>query len=317
MSISSSTPENIRKAAELIRQGGLVAFPTETVYGLGADAFQAKAVARIFEVKNRPHFDPLIVHLGRLEDLQRVSIHENERAQKLIKHFWPGPLTLVLPKKKEIPGIVTSGLDTVAVRMPSHPDALKFLEESGTVIAAPSANPFSYLSPTTARHVEDQIGKQIDMILDGGPCGIGVESTVLDLSEAEPMILRPGGLALEEIEKIIGKVQLKTTSLQPHSPGQLLHHYAPRTPIKLLENNNFSFVSGRTGLLAFSKMPDKGLFQKVEILSPAGDLREAAANLFTCLHRLDEAGLDMIYAEGVPEKGLGRAIMDRLRKAAT
>jgi L-threonylcarbamoyladenylate synthase len=315
MSIFAPTPENIEKAARLIQQGGLVAFPTETVYGLGADAFQARAVARVFEVKNRPHFDPLIVHLGRLEDLERVCICKNEKARALIKHFWPGPLTLVLPKQKEIPGIVTSGLNTVAVRMPSHPAAQKFLQETRTAVAAPSANPFSYLSPTTAQHVEDQIGKQIDMILDGGSCDIGVESTVLDLSETEPLLLRPGGLPLEEIEKVIGKIQLKTTSLQPHSPGQLLHHYAPRTPIKLLEKESFSSVSGRAGLLAFSQRPKEGSFQKIEVLSSRGDLQEAAANLFACLHRLDEAGLDMIYAEAVPDTGLGRAIMDRLRKA--
>jgi len=315
--ILAATSANIEKAARLIQLGGLVAFPTETVYGLGADAFQADAVARIFEVKNRPHFDPLIVHLGHLEDLSRVCFCENEKAKALIKHFWPGPLTLVLPKQKDIPGIVTSGLDTVAVRMPSHPAAQKFLRETRTAVAAPSANPFSYLSPTTAQHVEDQIGKQIDMVLDGGSCGIGVESTVLDLSEREPLLLRPGGLPSEEIERVIGKVLLRTTSMEPHSPGQLLHHYAPRTPIQLLDKESFKSFSGRAGLLAFSSIPKVGTFEKIEILSARGDLREAAANLFSCLHRLDEAGLDIIYAEAVPDTGLGRAIMDRLRKAST
>ena len=309
--------EAVREAAFIIQKGGVVAFPTETVYGLGADAFNPQAVALIFELKNRPYFDPIIVHIAQPSELERLCLHLEARAWKLIERFWPGPLTLVLPKRPEVPDIVTAGLPTVAVRLPSHPVALSLIQEAGTPIAAPSANPFGYLSPTTAEHVKKQLGDKIEIILDGGKCPVGVESTVIALSTEEPLLLRPGGTRLEEIEDIIGKVRVAVPEARrPRSPGQFPHHYSPRTPLRLLTDNEVSFPEGkRLGLLAF-RSPQEGPFVAVEILSPSGDLREAAANLFAALHRLDSAGLDLILAEPVPEEGLGRAIMDRLRRAA-
>jgi L-threonylcarbamoyladenylate synthase len=311
-----ATQEAVKQAAKVIREGGLVAFPTETVYGLGADALNAIAVARIFEVKNRPHFDPLIVHIADFSSLEKICSSLDERARKLMETFWPGPLTLVLPKTRIVPDIVTAGLPTVAIRMPSHPVALDLIKEAETPIAAPSANPFGYLSPTSADHVKEQLGDKVDVILDGGKCQIGVESTIIDLAGEEPTILRLGGLPLEEIEKTIGRVRVSTSNSRPRSPGQLPCHYSPRTPIKILDKKNLRVNGKRKGLLAFKTLPKDHSFEVVEVLSPKGDLREAAANLFSCLHRLDKAKLDVIYAEPVPEVGLGRAIMDRLRRAS-
>ncbi|WRQ72955.1 MAG: L-threonylcarbamoyladenylate synthase [Methanosarcinales archaeon Met12] len=316
--VVKATPKALQDAGDIIRKGGLVAFPTETVYGLGADALNPQAVARIFEVKNRPRFDPLIVHIADFLEVERLCHSPNEKAEKLIERFWPGPLTITLLKSKVVPDIVTAGLSTVAIRMPAHPVALNLIKKAEVPIAAPSANPFGYLSPTTAEHVKEQIGEKVDMILDGGKCPIGVESTVIDLTEAEPILLRPGGLSLEEIEAVIGKIKLSTIdSSKPRSPGQLPRHYSPRTPIKILKEVGFDMVQGKqVGLLAFTYPKKKLPYKAVEVLSSHGDLREAAANFFTQLHRLDAAGLDIIYAEPVPEVGLGRAIMDRLRRAS-
>ena len=307
--------EAIREGGLTIRGGGLVAFPTETVYGLGSSAFNPNAVARIFEVKRRPRFDPIIVHVADFKEVERICVKVDRRARMLIGRFWPGPLTLVLPKSRIVPDIVTAGLETVAVRMPSHPVALELIKEAGVPIAAPSANLFGHLSPTTAEHVKEQIGEEIDLIIDGGKCPIGVESTVLDLT-GEPAILRPGGLPIEEIEKVIGKVEISPISKVPRAPGQLPRHYSPRTTIKILKGEKPKVPEGiRAGLLAFKEPKDKPPFKMVKILSPLGDLREAAANLFSFLHELDKASLDIIYVEPVPEIGLGKAIMDRLRKA--
>lgn len=310
--------KNIKLAAELLKKGGLVAFPTETVYGLGANALDPRAVARIFEVKNRPRFDPIIVHIHSQQDIKQLCLDVDERAKRLMKKFWPGPLTLILPKSSLVPDIVTAGLSTVAIRMPSHPIAKELIKEAGIPIAAPSANPFGYLSPTTAEHVKEQLGEQVDLILDGGRCPIGVESTVIDLTGLDPVLLRPGGLPVEEIEQIIGEVKKSSNnSEKPRSPGQLPHHYAPRTPIKILQDKKFKIPGDtRIGLLAFTPPKEKLPYEMVEILSSQGDLREATGNFFSCLHRLDKAGLDVIYAEPVAETGLGRAIMDRLRRAS-
>lgn len=309
--------QEIKKAAEIIRKGGLVAFPTETVYGLGADALNPHAVARIFEVKNRPRFDPIIVHVANFSEVERLWSHVDERAEKLMEKFWPGPLTLALPKSDIVPDIVTAGLSTVAIRMPSHPVALSLIKEAQTPIAAPSANPFGYLSPTSAEHVKEQLGNKIELILDGGRCPVGVESTVISLAEKKPLLLRPGGVALEEIENIVGKVEIAHhASARPQSPGQLSRHYSPRTPIEILTGKG-EREGKKVGLLVFTPPASRqGDYEVVEVLSSEGDLVEAAANLFLCLHRLDRKGLDVIYAEPVPEVGLGRAIMDRLRKAA-
>jgi L-threonylcarbamoyladenylate synthase len=309
----------IHQAAEIIKRGGLVAFPTETVYGLGADAFNPLAVARIFEVKQRPNFDPLIVHVSDPADLKKLVTKIPFKAKKLIKRFWPGPLTVVLLKKEEVPEIVTSGLPTVAVRMPRHPMALRLIERVGSPIVGPSANPFGYLSPTTAEHVRDQLGDQIDFILDGGPCDVGVESTIISFLERKPRLLRPGGVPLEEIEAVIGRVEVNSSEKnKPAAPGMLPKHYAPRTPIILdWDEKNFNSKKvERIGLLSFQGPKGSLKFHHVEVLSEKGDFREAAANLFAAIRRLDTLNLDLILAEPVPAVGLGRAIMDRLRRAS-
>ncbi len=305
----------LEQAAQIINTGGLVAFPTETVYGLGADALNPLAVAKIFAAKNRPTFDPLIVHIANTGWLNKLCQTLPPKAEILIKKFWPGPLTLVLPKKKIVPDLVTAGLDTVAIRMPQHPLALKLIELARTPIAAPSANPFGYLSPTTAQHVRDQLGNKVELIIDGGPTTIGLESTIIELTDDTATLLRPGGLSLEEIENTIGPINKKTTSSDPHAPGQLKYHYSPHTPIRIGLDQKIS-RDKKTGLLVLSKAPQNINYDVLEILSPAGDLCEAAANLFAALHRLDQADLDIIIAEAIPEIGLGRAIMNRLYKAA-
>ena len=307
----------IRQAAEIIRQGGIVAFPTETVYGLGVDAYNPLAVARVFEVKRRPFFDPLIVHIASPAHLKKLVKDIPSGARKLTEKLWPGPLTVVLFKEEHIPDIVTAGLPTVALRMPSHPMALSLIKESKCPIAAPSANPFGYLSPTTAEHVRGQLADQVDLILDGGPCPVGVESTIVSFSENKPRLLRPGGVSLEEIESIIGKVEINSIKDRPVAPGMLPRHYAPRTPIVLDwdEKHLDSYKGKKIGFLAFQEPKNFLQFQHIEVLSKKGDLREAAANLFSAIRRLDALDLDLILAEAVPEAGLGRAIMDRLRRA--
>ena len=310
--------EAIRRAAEIIRRGGLVAFPTETVYGLGADAFAPLAVARIFEVKKRPYFDPLILHVANPGDLGQLVTEIPSGAKKLVDRLWPGPLTVVLPKKEAVPDIVTAGLPTVAVRMPRHSIALRLIQLAESPIAAPSANPFGYLSPTTAEHVRDQLGDQVDLILDGGPCPVGVESTILSFVGGKPRLLRPGGVTLEEIEEMIGRVERPPEEADhPQSPGMLPKHYAPRTPIVLdRSEKGYDYSGKRIGWLGLQEPDQPHAFQHVEILSRIGDLKEAAANLFAAIRRLDALNLDLIVAEPVPEVGLGRAIMDRLRRAS-
>jgi L-threonylcarbamoyladenylate synthase len=311
--------EAIHQAAEIIRQGGIVAFPTETVYGLGADAYNPLAVARVFEVKRRPTFDPLIVHIASSAHLKKLVKDIPSGARKLTEKLWPGPLTVVLFKEEHIPDIVTAGLPTVALRMPSHPMALSLIKESKCPIAAPSANPFGYLSPTTAEHVRGQLADQVDLILDGGPCPVGVESTIVSFSENKPRLLRPGGVSLEEIESIIGKVEISPIKDRPVAPGMLPRHYAPRTPIVLDwdEKHLDSYKGKKIGFLAFREPENFLQFQHIEVLSKKGDFREAAANLFSAIRRLDALDLDLILAEAVPEAGLGRAIMDRLRRATS
>ncbi len=311
--------ETIHQAAGIIRKGGIVAFPTETVYGLGADAFNPLAVARIFEVKRRPYFDPLIVHVANPADMKKLVREIPPNVKKLIGRFWPGPLTIVLLREEEIPDIVTAGLPTVAIRMPNHPMALSLIRESKCSIAAPSANPFGYLSPTTAEHVREQLGDQVDLILDGGPCPVGVESTIISFLEEGPRLLRPGGVSLEEIESIIGKVEVTPIEEdRPSAPGMLPRHYAPRTPIVLhWDKRDLDLHKNKNiGLLAFQEPKNHVRFHSVEVLSKKGDMREAAANLFAAIRRLDAMNLDLILAEPVPEIGLGRAIMDRLRRAS-
>lgn len=317
--LDGNDPRSIRAAANALRAGDLVAFPTETVYGLGANALNERAVAQIFAVKNRPHFDPLIVHLADKESVSQYAVGIDQRAIALMARFWPGPLTLVLRKRPLIPDLVTAGFDTVALRVPSHPVARALLQEVHLPIAAPSANPFGYVSPTTAMHVQDMLGDALGLILDGGPCVVGVESTVCALTEEQAVILRPGGVSVEEIEAVIGPVRLGSAA-QPdrRSPGTLASHYAPRVPLSLLAVGAplpRSRPGERIGLLLLKPRPVEG-YAAVEYLSRDGNLVEAAANLFAALRRLDSIGLERVIAESVPEQGLGRAIMDRLRRAA-
>jgi len=311
--------EVILKAAEIIRRGGIVAFPTETVYGLGANGYNPLAVARVFEVKRRPFFNPLILHVADPADVRKLVKEIPSNAKKLIERFWPGPVTIVLLKEENIPDIVTAGLPSIAVRMPDHPMALSLIKESKCPIAAPSANPFGYLSPTTAEHVREQLGDQVDLILDGGPCTVGVESTIVSFLDGKSRLLRPGGVSLEEIESVIGEVEISLIKEdKPSAPGMLPRHYAPRTPIVLdwNEKNRGLYKDKNIGLLAFQEPKNSLKFHSVEILSKNGDMREAAANLFSAIRRLDGLNLDLIVAEPIPEIGLGRAIMDRLRRAS-
>ncbi len=306
----------IRKAAAVIRRGGVVAFPTETVYGLGADGLNPEACARIFEIKGRPRFDPLILHECSAARARKLFARAPSAAEKLMKKFWPGPLTLVLPKAAAVPDIVTAGLKTVAVRVPSGPHALALIKAAGRPIAAPSANRFGQLSPTAAGHVTKQLGDGPDLVLDGGRTRIGVESTIIAFEKGRPVLLRPGGLPLEEIEKAAGPV-LKPgkTGKKPLAPGCLKKHYAPAAKLRIIKPGSRVEPGPRAAYLAFSRKP-AGRFAAVKVLSRSGDLREAAAGLFRALHALEISGARVIYAEEVPGHGLGRAIMDRLRRAA-
>ena len=327
MEILATNDSGIARAARALAEGLLVAIPTETVYGLGANAFDVRAVARVFEAKRRPSFDPLIVHIAELGFLEEVADFPNELARRLAEAFWPGPLTLILPKRERVPGLVTSGLDSVAVRMPSHPVAREIIRLSGLPIAAPSANPFGYLSPTRAEHVARMLGEAVDFIVDGGASDIGVESTVLDVRGGIPRILRPGGLPRAAIEEICGKVELiDRSSAQPTSPGQLESHYAPRARLWLVEAGGLveAPVAEGDALLffddasraAFERLRGASVGGKRRVLSPSGDLLEAAASLFDILHELDLAGTAEIWAERVPSEGLGLAVNDRLWKAS-
>lgn len=314
--------QDILKAGERIREGRLVAFPTETVYGLGANALNPDAVARIFEAKGRPHFDPLIVHVKRLADLEALVSSFPETATRLAERFWPGPLTLVLPKTSLVPDLVTSGLPTVAVRIPRHPVAQQLLEAAGVPIAAPSANRFGRLSPTTAAHVCEQLGERIDYILDGGPCDVGVESTVLDLTTNPPRLLRPGGVALEDLVEVIGDIatasQIRDCEI-PAAPGMLTQHYAPRTRVVVIDSWDQCPVNrSQSALLTLAPINerDQAAFLAVETLSPTGDLREAATKFFATMRWLDDAGAEQIIALRFPHHGLGRALNDRLERAA-
>lgn len=310
------TDPQIAAAAAEIRAGGLVAFPTETVYGLGANALDPLAVARIFELKERPRFDPIIVHLDQADRLDQFAREVPELARTLARRFWPGPLTIVLHKTSAIPDIVTADLPSAAFRVPDHPVASRLLRAASTPIAAPSANRFGCVSPTRASHVVEQFGGQLAHVLDDGPCRVGVESTVVSFADGPPKLLRPGGLALEEIESVIGRIAPpEFESTRPSAPGQLPRHYAPATPL-LLADSIADPPTGRTGLLVLQPPDQPAGWFALEVLSATGDLREAAANLFAALRRLDALRLDLILAVPVPDHGLGRAINDRLRRAA-
>lgn len=311
-----ATTERIRAAAELLARGALVALPTETVYGLGASALDAEAVVEIFEAKGRPRFDPLICHVHDLDAVDEIVAELPEAARILAEAFWPGPLTLVLPKRAVVPDLVTSGEPTVGVRIPRHPVARALLAAHGRPVAAPSANLFGRTSPTRAEHVEAQLGARVAAILDGGPAQVGVESTIVAALPGQPLrLLRPGGVPLEAIEAHVGPVRVPPPRAFPSaSPGRAARHYATRTPLELVAPGHRAADPARVGRLALRAAPQG--YGAVEVLSPTGDLAEAARNLFSALRRLDASDVERIEAEAVPETGLGRAIMDRLRRAA-
>ncbi len=303
------TPEAIAEAAALIRGEKLVAFPTETVYGLGADATSDAAVAAVFAVKDRPRFNPLIVHVPNLDAAETLAMFD-ERARTVARKFWPGPLTIVLPRRADsgLSLLVSAGLDTVAIRVPAHSLAQALLTAAQRPIAAPSANPSGAISPTSAPHVAEALGDRIAMILDGGRCKVGVESTVIDLTGGSPVLLRPGGLATETIERLVGPLAPPGGGA-PRSPGMLARHYAPERPLRLCA---YTAQPGEA-LLAFGP----GAGDADLNLSGDGDVQEAAANLFAMLRMLDRPEFSAIAVMPVPERGLGRAINDRLRRAAT
>lgn len=307
---------DLGKAREYLSRGQLVAIPTETVYGLAGNAFNEEAVLSIFEVKQRPSFDPLIVHTDSLYSVVKFVEAIPEAARALAEAFWPGPLTLLLPKKAIISDLVTSGLDTVAVRVPNHPLTLELLRSLDFPLAAPSANPFGYISPTSPEHVVQQLGEKIPCVLDGGPCFIGIESTIVGFPGGVPTVMRLGGLSIEDIESVIGTVATTLhSSSNPLAPGQLKSHYAPRKPLFLFAREALKnqVVSPNKGVLYFDT---ESLTQTSRTLSKAGDLREAAQHLFGYLRELDAMPVDEIWAEIVPDVDLGRAINDRLRRAA-
>jgi len=282
----------------------------------------ADAAAKVFEAKQRPQFDPLIIHIADAKQLNVVIKSVPGLGQRLMDAFWPGPLTLILPKQTAVPDLVTAGLSTVAVRMPNHPVAQALIREAGTPIAAPSANPFGYVSPTTAQHVADGMGNRLDLILDGGPCSVGVESTIVSLTGPQPELLRPGSITIEQLNAVIGPLRRSSpVNQQPIAPGQLSRHYATQTRLTILASAGARPIlkaDERVGLLIFSQARDTDdRFAAIEVLSSTGDLREAARHLFSALRRLDALDLDQIYAEPCKEEGLGVAIMDRLRRCAT
>lgn len=318
----------VRKAAKKIKDGDLVAFPTETVYGLGADAFNSQAVAKIFEAKNRPLDDPLIVHVSQREDLFKLIKDISDIVSELTNEFWPGPLTLVLKKSEIVPDIVTAGLDTVAIRMPANEIALSLIRESQTPIAAPSANLFGRPSSTDSQHVLDDLNGRIDLIIDGGKSEIGVESTVLDLTQSPPSILRPGGISIERLKETIGGVKIYKQD-KILSPGMYPRHYSPKAKVILVEGNGevqvekvrnltsrFDLQDCCLGIMAKEENKDKYDGFNVKSLGPRDDLATCAANLFSVLREFDKEGVDIIIAESIKEEGLGLAIMDRLRKAS-
>lgn len=310
---------DIQAAKSFLEQNELVAIPTETVYGLAGNAFNTEAIAQIFEVKNRPAFDPLIVHTHSLHEVKKIVKALPEKALQLAEHFWPGPLTLLLPKQSSIPDLATSGMSTVAVRIPQQPLTLELLKSLTFPLVAPSANPFGYVSPTTAQHVEDQLGHKIPYILDGGRCAVGIESTIVGFENGQPVIHRIGGCGREDIEAIIGKVKLMAhSSSNPKAPGMLKSHYSPGKKVVLgqLKELIEKYNNDRTGILAF-KEPMPGINPKHQIvLAPDGSLTTAAKNLFSALREMDKMDIDIILTEKVPERGLGLAINDRLKRAA-
>jgi L-threonylcarbamoyladenylate synthase len=312
--------KNIALARDVLVQDGIVAIPTETVYGLAGNAYSETAVKQIFGLKKRPFFNPLILHIKSMECLHSVAREIPEAAFKLASSFWPGALTLVLKKQAHISDLVTSGMDTVAVRVPNHPVAMKLLEQLDFPLAAPSANPFGSISPTTAQHVHHYFEETLSIVLDGGACEKGIESTIIGFENDEPVLYRHGAVSIEEIEMVIGKIKIFTEKAdKPNAPGMLSRHYAPNTETHLVTNISesiHSFSDKKIGLLLFKEKNSDSqdcLFQ--EVLSTTGDFDEAARNVYAALHRLDLSDVDVILVEKLPDIGIGKSINDRLKRA--
>jgi len=317
--VSPASAAAISRAVRLLHEGQVIGLPTETVYGLAADGLNPAALARIFEVKQRPLFDPLILHVADPEAAWALTVHVPETARRLADRFWPGPLTLILPKKEIVPDLATSGLPHVALRVPAHPVAQALLRAFGGPLAAPSANRFGRISPTDAAAVRAELGEGVPLILDGGPCAVGVESTVLDLSGHGPVLLRAGGLALEELETLVGPIErARPVDENPAGPGQLKSHYAPRKSLRIVESSAQIPDEPAAAWLAFGAHAKHSSFPGVvENLSPTGDLREAAVHFFRSLRRLDDdPRVQIIYATPLPAHGLGLAMNERLGRAA-
>lgn len=303
----------LQEAVHRLSAGGLVAFPTETVYGLGADATKPAAVAQIFEAKGRPRFDPLIVHIAETAQAEAYADTSDPRFAELAEAYWPGPLTIILKKRPIIPDLVTAGQPTVALRRPRHPVAQALLSAFGRGVAAPSANRFGQVSPTRAEHVRAQLGEAL-CVLDGGPCAVGLESTILSLATPEPTLLRPGAITEEALRKRLGTLIVPAEdSLRTLSPGRQTRHYAPQTPLYFADDARVPALRGKIGALCFGRPAPAG--QVAAQLSEAGDLSEAAQRLFAAMRSLDAAGLDAIVADPIPARELGRAILDRLNRA--
>jgi len=312
--------KDLEKAAALLREGKLVAIPTETVYGLAANALNPEAVTRIFEVKDRPYFDPLIVHTYSFEEAKKYASSFPDTARRLAKEFWPGPLTLVLPKKNEIPDIVTAGQSTVGLRVPNHELTLKLLRGLPFPLAAPSANPFGYVSPTTPQHVNDQLGEKIDYILDGGDCAVGIESTIISFAHGNNAeVLRLGGLEILRIAKITGSLrEILHQNSDPSAPGQLDQHYAPGCALVPESGEPMQwkkFLGKKICWLRFKELQPGTPVNDQFVLAPDGKMSTAATRLFSLLRQMDKENYEIAIVEAIPDEGLGRAINDRLKRA--
>ena len=310
---------DLNKAKEVLEKNELIAIPTETVYGLAGNAFNETAIKKIFALKKRPFYNPLIVHIKSADYLQHIAKDIPEMAQKLANEFWPGPLTLVLKKQSHISDVVTAGKETVAIRVPNHPVALALLDKLDFPLAAPSANPFGSISPTNATHVFNYFNEELKVIVDGGECEKGLESTIIGFENNQPILYRHGSISVEDIEKITGKLNVATSNnTSPNAPGMLTRHYAPKTDT-YLTNNVYElikcFKGKKIGLLVFKDQLHNDSVAHQEILSKSGDFNEAAKNLYAAMHRLDQKNLDLIIAERLPDKDLGKTINDKLERA--
>ncbi|WP_213521107.1 L-threonylcarbamoyladenylate synthase [Nonlabens sp.] len=311
--------KDILKAAEILSRNELVAIPTETVYGLAANIYSDTAIKKIFELKKRPFFNPLIVHIHSMEQVMELAVDFPEKAQLLAKAFWPGSLTLILKKQAAVPDLITAGNDTVGIRMPQHDLTLELLKSLPFPVAAPSANPFTHISPTSAQHVKNYFNGALEMVLDGGDCKNGIESTIVGFENEEPVVYRLGSISIEDIRAVVGNVTLKNNKEKaPNAPGMLEKHYAPRTKTYLVENIAH-FVAQhpdqKIGLLLHIKEPKDHGVEKTIYLTETGDLKEAASKLYSAMHELDKWDLDMIVAQRLPDTGLGKSINDRLERA--